>query len=72
MTMTYTSRYGKIVKRCPGIHEYWWKGKLIASGSSISSPNPDCKPAKDDWAYCVHLRDEWLEEQPELAKRKRR
>ena len=56
--MTYTSKYGKIVKRCPGIHEYWWKGKLIASGSSISSPNPDCKPTKDDWAYCVSLREE--------------
>ena len=71
--MTYTSRYGKIVKHggC-SLPEFWYKGELIARGSSITSPNPDCKPTKEDWAYCAHLRDEWLEEQSELAKRKRR
>ena len=69
---TYTSRYGKIVKGGCSLPEYWYKGVLIAKGSSITAPNPDYPPTKSDWAYCVHLRDEWLEEHSELAKRKRR
>lgn len=56
MKAVYTSRYGKIVKQCPGLNEYWYKGKLIARGSSISGPNPECKPTREDWAYCVSLR----------------
>ena len=54
--VVYTSRYGKIIKKCPGLHEYWYKGKLIARGSSLSSPNPECKPTKEDWEYCIGLR----------------
>ena len=30
MKAEYKSKYGKIVKQCPGINEYWYKGKLIA------------------------------------------
>lgn len=56
MTITYVSRYGKIVKNCPGIHEYWYKGSLIAKGSSISDPNPREKPTGGDWQYCISLR----------------
>lgn len=55
MKREYTSKYGKIVKQCPGAHEYWYKGKLIARGSSLSSPNPDCKPTKEDWEFCKSL-----------------
>ena len=54
--VVYTSRYGKIIKKCPGLHEYWYKGKLIARGSSLSSPNPHSKPTKEDWEYCIGLR----------------
>lgn len=55
MVRVYTSKYGKIVKQCPGLHEFWHKGKLIAKGSSISSPNPDSKPTPEDWMYCTSL-----------------
>lgn len=55
MEIAYTSKYGKIIKRCPGTHEYWHKGKLIAKGSSISSPNPNTKPTREDWEYCRSL-----------------
>lgn len=57
MYAEYRSKYGKIVKQCPGLNEYWYKGKLIASGSSISSPDPSVPPTKEDWALCVWLRD---------------
>lgn len=58
MVVSYTSKYGKIVKRCPGLHEYWYKGKLIARGSIISSPNPLCRPTSEDWKLCCQLRDD--------------
>lgn len=57
MTKTYISRYGKIVKKCPGLPEYWYRGRLIARGSAISCPNPDVPPTKADWEFCVSLRD---------------
>lgn len=57
MEQAYVSKYGKIIKKCPGLHEYWYKGVLIARGSSISSPNPLYKPTREDWSYCVFLRD---------------
>lgn len=56
MRKEYTSQYGKIVKQCPGLNEYWYKGKLVARGSSISGPNPEVKPSAADWSYCVSLR----------------
>ncbi|MCL2140330.1 MAG: hypothetical protein FWH42_01430 [Dehalococcoidia bacterium] len=57
MEVAYTSKYGKIVKMCPGLHEYWYKGKFIARGSSIcESPNPAYKPTREDWDYCMGLR----------------
>ena len=56
MERKYTSKFGTIIKKCPGLNEYWFKGKLIARGSCISGPNPDCKPSKDDWEICVWLR----------------
>ena len=55
MERIYTSCYGKLVKRCPGLHEYWFHGKLIATGSSLSSPNPEEPPTKSDWDFCVSL-----------------
>ena len=55
MEKSYISKYGKIIKRCPGIHEYWYKNKLIAKGSSISSPDPREKPTKADWKFCISL-----------------
>lgn len=58
MKKTYTSKYGKIVKQCPGLNEYWYKGKLIARGSIISSPNPNVPPTSEEWAFCVWLRDD--------------
>nr|DAE22823.1 MAG TPA: hypothetical protein [Siphoviridae sp. ct2hZ16]DAG24002.1 MAG TPA: hypothetical protein [Caudoviricetes sp.] len=58
MEITYISKYGKLVKRCPGLHEYWYKGKLIAKGSSLSSSDPTEKPTSEDWAFCVSLRPE--------------
>ena len=57
MYAEYRSKCGKIVKQCPGLNEYWYKGKLIASGSSISSPDLSVPPTKEDWAFCVSLRD---------------
>ena len=56
MLAVYRSRYGKIVKRSPGLHEYWYKGKLVARGSCISSANPEEPPTAEDWALCVSLR----------------
>lgn len=56
MERTYNSKYGQIIKRCPGLHEYRHKGVTIARGSSLSSPNPECKPTREDWEYCVSLR----------------
>lgn len=56
MKQRYTSRYGVIIKNCPGLHEYWHKGELVARGSSLSGPNPNCKPTSEDWQYCVSLR----------------
>lgn len=58
MERVYISKYGKIIKRCPGLHEYWHRGKLIAKGQSISSPDPEEKPTKADWEFCVGLRAE--------------
>ena len=65
MDKVYISKYGKIVKRCPGLHEYWYRGKLVARGSSLPSPDPDCPPTSDDWAFCVSLRAEPISDQPE-------
>lgn len=62
MRKEYISKYGKIVKQCPGLNEYWYKGKLIAAGSSISTPNPDTPPTTEDWAFCVSLRERSSEE----------
>jgi hypothetical protein len=56
MIAVYKSKYGKIVKQCPGVSEYWHKGKLIARGSSVSSSDPREAPTKADWAFCVSLR----------------
>lgn len=56
MQKIYRSKYGKIVKQCPGLNEFWYKGKLIACGSCISSANPNVKPSKDDWEFCEYLR----------------
>ena len=58
MEVVYTSKYGKLVKRCHGLCQYWYKGKLIAEGSSLSSANPEVKPTKEDWEFCVSLRPE--------------
>lgn len=58
MECVYMSKHGKIIKKCPGLHEYWYKGNLVAQGSSLSCPNPAYKPTKDDWAYCASLRAE--------------
>ena len=52
MEKTYMSQYGKIVKRCPGLHEYWYHGWLLAKGSGLSSTNPDCAPTDEDWEFC--------------------
>lgn len=57
MEKTYISRYGKLVKKCPGLPEYWYRGRLIAKGSSLSSSNPNSKPTKADWEFCVSLRN---------------
>lgn len=57
MKITYTSKYGKIIKQCPGIHEYWYKGEIVARGSWICADcNPENKPTKKDLAFCVSLR----------------
>ena len=61
MYAEYRSKYGKIIKQCPGLNEYWYKGQLIARGSSISSPNPAVPPTKEDWAFCVSLREDRAE-----------
>lgn len=58
MIAEYTSRYGKIVKCCPGLHEYWLHGKLIARGRSLSSANPEEKPTSEDWAFCYSLAEQ--------------
>lgn len=63
MRKEYTSKYGKIVKECPGVPEYWYKGRMVARGSSITDANPDCPPTKDDWAFCVSLRDDGEKEE---------
>ena len=57
MEIVYRSMYGKIVKRCPGLHEYHCHGVLIARGSSISSPDPREAPTGDDWRYCASMRN---------------
>lgn len=56
MTRCYRSRYGMIVKRCPGLHEYWYRGKLVVRGMSISTPDPRIPPTAEDWRYCVDVR----------------
>jgi len=55
MKVIYRSKYGKIIKQCPGLPEYWYKTMLVATGSSISSADPREKPTKEDWAYCKSL-----------------
>lgn len=55
MIRIYTSKYGKLVKACPGLHEYYFHGKFVARGSSLSDPNPACKPTKEDWEFCRSL-----------------
>ena len=57
MERVYKSRYGKIVKRCPGLPEYWYKGKMIARGSSLTSADPDERPTQKDWKFCLLLRE---------------
>ena len=57
MEKTYTSKYGKISKKCPGLPEYWYHGQLIAKGNALSSANPNDKPTKEDWEFCVSIRD---------------
>jgi len=52
----YTSKYGKIVKFKNSLPEYWYKKKLVARGSSISSPDYLEAPTMEDWAYCVEMR----------------
>jgi len=52
--MNYTSKYGKIVKG-NGLPEYWYKGKFIARGSSISSSDRRQKPTSEDWKYCFSM-----------------
>ena len=52
MEKTYMSQYGKIVKKCPGLHEYWYHGWLLTRGSGLSSPNPDNAPTDKDWELC--------------------
>ena len=52
MKSTYLSKYGKIVKQCPGSHEYWYHGWMLCRGSGLSSPNPSCAPTENDWALC--------------------
>ena len=58
MLRIYTSRYGKLVKNCPGLVEYWYQGKLVARGSSLSSPDPRSKPNSEDWQYCFNMTKE--------------
>lgn len=57
MEFKYYSKHGKIIKKCPGLHEYWYKGELIARGRSISSSDPREEPTKEDWEFCVSLRE---------------
>ena len=57
MERIYTSKYGKIVKRCPGLPEYWHKGEMIARRSSITSADPDERPTQKDWEFCVLVRE---------------
>ena len=56
MERTYTSKWGKIVKRCPGVPEYYYRGRLIAYGCAVSSPDPRVKPTKSDWEFCVSMK----------------
>ena len=56
MEISYTSKYGKIVKSRSSLPAYWYKGKLIARGSSIASPDYREAPTPEDWDYCVSLR----------------
>lgn len=65
MEKIYTSKYGKIVKRSPGLHEYWYHGALVARGSSLSSSNPDVPPTSEDWQYCISLLPESVKNQEE-------
>ena len=57
MEFKYYSKHGKIIKKCPGLNEYRYKGELIACGRSISSSDPREKPTKEDWEFCVSLRE---------------
>lgn len=52
MEKTYMTQYGKIIKKCPGLHEYWFHGRLLARGSGLSSTDPDCAPTDKDWELC--------------------
>ena len=56
MQKKYISKYGKMIKNCPGLTEYWYHGKLVARGSSLSSPDPNVPPTREDWEFCVSLR----------------
>lgn len=58
MQKKYISKYGKMIKNCPGLTEYWYHGKLVARGSSLSSPDPNVPPTREDWEFCVSLRPE--------------
>ena len=55
MIVEYKSKYGRIVKQCPGLCEYYFRGELIARGSSLSSSDPDSPPTQDDWEFCYSL-----------------
>ena len=69
MIVEYKSKYGRIVKQCPGLPEYYYKGEFIARGSAISGPNPDIPPTQDDWEFCYGLLDK--EQQKEIDDRLR-
>lgn len=58
MKKSYMSCYGKIVKQCPGLHEYWYHGWMLSRGSGLSSPNPDYAPTEKDWALCKEILEE--------------
>ena len=58
MQKKYISKYGKMIKNCPGLTEYWYHGKLVAKGSSLSSSDPNEPPTRKDWEFCMSLRPE--------------
>lgn len=73
MKAVYTSCYGKIVKQCPGLDEYWYKGKLIVYGRGVcASPDPRDKPTLKDWRFCRSLVNDAQNQQNQGAKNESR